>query len=240
MECPTVVSGSATGPRGFIGIFCWDEGLESSAPACYLYTEAPSVYQQKVRDVIEDRRKPRSDGLRNRKRLIDSAKEILGQGGPGASLEAVARRAEVGIGTLYRHFPTREALFQAVYRHEVDQLIKMADGLKDAPDAGKALRAWLHAGVALVATKRGLLGALAVVKTEASTSMYSELSARMRQAVDQLLQRAILQGQLQADVSADDLLETMYAFCYARQPEPGWEAQVLRLLDIFLNGLKLQ
>lgn len=188
----------------------------------------------------EERRKPRSDGLRNRERLIEAAKDVLGQGGPEASLEAVARRAAVGIGTLYRHYPTREALFQAVYRHEVDQLIKLAGELENAPDAAEALRSWLHAGVALVATKRGMLGALAVVKTEASTTMYSELSARMKAAVDLLLQRAVTEGALRADITADDLLQTMYAFCYARQPEPGWEAQVLRLLDVFLDGLKLR
>ncbi len=200
----------------------------------------PPFINKEFRDVNEQQRKPRSDGLRNRERLIEAAKEVLGQGGPQASLEAVARRAGVGIGTLYRHYPTREALFQAVYRHEVDQLIKLADELKNAADATEALRTWLHAGVALVATKRGMLGALAVVKTEASSSMYSELSAQMKLAVGQLLHRASSDGTLRTDINADDLLQTMYAFCYARQPEPGWEAQVLRLLDIFLDGLKLQ
>jgi len=187
-----------------------------------------------------DRRKPRSDGLRNRERLIEAAKEVLGRGGPGASLEAVARQAEVGIGTLYRHFPTREALFQAVYRHEVEQLIKLAAELEGRTDPVGALRAWLHANVALVATKRGLLGALSVVATEDSKAMYTELSARLAEAVDRLLQRAAADGVLRTDITADDILRTMYALCYARQPEPGWEAQVLRLLDIFIDGLKLR
>ncbi|MBI1170487.1 TetR family transcriptional regulator [bacterium] len=188
----------------------------------------------------EERRKPRSDGLRNRERLIDAAKTVLAQGGPGSSLEAVARHAEVGIGTLYRHFPTREALFQAVYRHEVEQLIRLADDLRDAPDGVEAFRDWMHANVALVATKRGLLGALSVVLTDESKAMYTEVSARLTQAVEALLRRAVDEGALRPDITADDLLRTMYALCYARQPEPGWEAQVLRLLDIFIDGLRLR
>lgn len=187
-----------------------------------------------------DRRKPRADGLRNRERLIEAAKDVLGRGGPGASLEAVARQAEVGIGTLYRHFPTREALFQAVYRHEVEQLIKLAAELEAMPDGVQALRSWLHANVALVATKRGLLGALAVVPTDESKAMYSELSARLTAAVAQLLRRATETGALRPDVTSGDLLQTMYALCYARPVEPGWETQVLRLLDIFIDGLKLR
>lgn len=186
------------------------------------------------------RRKPRSDAAQNRERLIEAAKVILGQGGPEASLEAVARRAGVGIGTLYRHFPTREALFRAVYRHEVDQLIELAPELERMDDGVEALRAWMHANVALVATKRGLIGALAVVVTEESKAMYAEVSIRMNAAVGKLMQRAISEGALRSDITSDDLLKTMYALCYARQAEPGWEVQVLRLLDIFIDGLRVR
>ncbi|OIQ64430.1 HTH-type transcriptional regulator MtrR [mine drainage metagenome] len=183
-------------------------------------------------------RKPRSDALKNRERLIEAAKEILGRGGPEASLEAVARRAGVGPGTLYRHFPTREALFQAVYRHDVDDILQLAAEL-DQPGGGvEALRAWMHANVALVATKRGLLGALAVVVTDESKAMYSEVSANITRAMDGLLQRAISEGAVRDDITAADLLQTFYALCYARQPEPGWKEQVLRLLDIFIDGLR--
>jgi AcrR family transcriptional regulator len=191
-----------------------------------------------LKKVKAGRRKPRSDAIENRERLIEAAKEVLGLGGPDASLEAVARRAEVGIGTLYRHFPTREALFQAVYRHEVEQLIRLAGDLQGAGDAVEALRAWMHAYVGLVATKRGLLGALAVVVSEESKAMYAELSLRVKASVETLLARAVLAGELRPDIRADDLLQTMFALCYARQPEAGWTAQVLRLLDIFIDGLR--
>ncbi len=185
-------------------------------------------------------REPRSDARRNRELLIDAAKVVLGQGGPGASLENVARRAGVGIGTLYRHFPTREHLFQAVYRHEVEGLIRLATQLRESPDGVEALRSWMRANVALVATKRGLLVAMSVTVTEDSKAMYTELSARLADAVAALVQQAVAQGVLRSDTTAEDLLHTMYALCYARQPEPGWEAQVLRLLDIFINGLRTQ
>jgi AcrR family transcriptional regulator len=174
----------------------------------------------------------------NRERLIEAAKEVLGQGGPAASLEAVARRAEVGIGTLYRHFPTREMLFQAVYRHEVEQLIALAGTLMDKDDEVGALRTWMHASVRLVATKRGLLGALSVVMTDASKAMYGEVSSRLAEAASGLIGRAITAGSLRADTTPDDLFQTMYALCYARQPEPGWEIPVLRTLDIFIDGLR--
>jgi AcrR family transcriptional regulator len=183
-------------------------------------------------------RKPRADALENRERLIEAAKKVLGQGGPDASLEAVARRAKVGIGTLYRHFPTREALFQAVYRHEVEQLIELAEVLQGKGDAVEALRAWMHAYVELVATKRGLLGALAVTVTESSKAMYAELSVRVTESVKILLGRAISTGKLRPDIRADELLHTIFALCYAPQPEAGWKAQVLRLLDIFIDGLR--
>jgi AcrR family transcriptional regulator len=188
--------------------------------------------------VAENRRRPRADALANRERLIEAAKEILGQGGPQASLEAVARRAGVGTGTLYRHFPSREALFQAVYRREVEQLIELAERLQGGADEVQALRDWLHAYVALVATKRGLLGALAVALSDASKAMYAEVSQRLTAAAERLLRRAIAAGALRRDITADDLLQTLFALCYARPPQPGWEAQVRRLLDIFIDGLR--
>lgn len=183
------------------------------------------------------RRKPRSDALRNRERLIEAAKEILGRGGPEASLEAVARAANVGIGTLYRHFPTRESLFMAVYRHEVEHLIEKAAELETSGDQVNALRCWLHALVGLVETKRGLLGALAVVKTEESMAIFAELSGRLIAAIDGLLSQGRTNGKFRPDISAEDLLSTVYAICYARQTDEHWKEQVLHLVDIFLDGM---
>src|SRR5437667_12711041 len=116
-------------------------------------------------------RRPRADAVRNRERVLESAKAVFSAGGPDASLEAVARRAGVGIGTLYRHFPTREALFEAVYRREVQQLGELAEQLKDAAAPVDALRRWLRANVELVATKKGMIASLALA-VQGSSELY--------------------------------------------------------------------
>jgi AcrR family transcriptional regulator len=193
-----------------------------------------------MRRNVDDARKPRADAVQNRARLIEAAKEVLGQGGPSASLEAVARRAGVGTGTLYRHFPTREALFQAVYQREVEQMLALASELESRNDRLEALRRWLHAYVGLVATKRGLLGTLAFPVSDSSREMYAELSVKTTAAVDRLLKAAIDAGEVRRDITADDLIKTLFAFCYAREPEPGWEGHVLRLLDIFIDGVRVR
>src|ERR1700757_2082397 len=106
------------------------------------------------------KRKPRADAIRNRERVLEAAKAVFSQGGAEASLEAVARHAGVGIGTLYRHFPTREALFEAVYRREVEQLSELADDLAGEREPVEALRRWLRSNVEFVATKKGMVAAL--------------------------------------------------------------------------------
>src|ERR1700676_3282852 len=101
-------------------------------------------------------RRPRADAVRNRERVLEAAKAVFSAGGPEASLEAVARGAGVGIGTLYRHFPTREALFEAVYRREVEHLADLAEQLKREMAPAEALRRWLRSNVEFVATKKGM------------------------------------------------------------------------------------
>ncbi len=119
-------------------------------------------------------RRPRTDAVRNRERVLEAAKAVFSAGGPDASLEAVARHAGVGIGTLYRHFPTREALFEAVYRREVEQLADLAEQLKAEMSPVEALRRWLRSNVEFVATKKGMSAALALaVNSTSELSAYS-------------------------------------------------------------------
>ena len=183
-------------------------------------------------------RKPRADVLRNRERLLAAAVDVLGSGGPGASLEAVARRAEVGIGTLYRHFPTREALFEAVYRREVEELARLAERLADAPDPVDALRQWSRAGIRLVATKRGMLAALALA-VDKSSDVYAYSSDHLSRAIGLLLGRAVAMGRIREDVASQDVLHALVGLSMMGG-EPGWEANVVRLLDIFIDGLTKQ
>src|SRR3954466_7662124 len=123
-------------------------------------------------------RKPRVDAVRNRERVLEAAKAVFSAGGPDASLEAVARRAGVGIGTLYRHFPTRESLFEAVYRREVQQLGELAEQLKGEAAPVDALRRWLRSNVEFVATKKGMLAALALA-VNSSSELYAENFKRL-------------------------------------------------------------
>jgi AcrR family transcriptional regulator len=184
-------------------------------------------------------RKPRADAQRNRERVLEAAKIVFSAGGPEASLEAVARKAGVGIGTLYRHFPTREALYAAVYRREVEQLGELAEELKTEAAPVDALRQWLRANVEFVATKKGMAAALAL----ASTAPPSELTAfsfeRLTKAIRILLDRATAAGEIRADVSAEDLLRTLVGMCLLHD-QPGWQAGVMRMLDVLVDGLRVQ
>lgn len=183
-------------------------------------------------------RKPRADAVRNRERVLDAAKVVFNAGGPEASLEAVAKRAGVGIGTLYRHFPTREALFEAVYRREVQQLGDLSDQLQNDASPVDALRRWLRSNVELVATKKGMLAALALVAYN-SSELYADTFSRLTKAAGTLLSRAVEAGEVRSDVSPEDLLRALIGMCYMHDT-PGWQDSVMRLLDIFVDGLRVQ
>jgi AcrR family transcriptional regulator len=180
-------------------------------------------------------RKRRADAIRNRERVLEAAKAVFSQGGPEASLEAVARRAGVGIGTLYRHFPTREALYEAVYRREVEQLVELAEALKREGSSAEALRRWMRAGVEFIATKKGMVAALALA-AHGSSDLAAYSLDRLTRALGDLLQRAVAAGEIRTDIDPEDLLRTLVGMCHA-QDRPGWQARVLRLVDVFVDGL---
>jgi AcrR family transcriptional regulator len=181
-------------------------------------------------------RKPRADAIRNRERVLEAAKVVFSQGGAEASLEAVARHAGVGIGTLYRHFPTRKALFEAVYRREVDQLVDLAKDLEGTTTPVEALRYWLRAGVEFMATKKGMSAALAVI-VHGSSDLVAYSLDRLTGAIGDLLQRAASSGEIRGDLDPEDILRTLVGMCYAHD-RPGWQERVLRLVDIFIDGLR--
>ena len=187
---------------------------------------------------IEAARKPRADAIRNRDRVLEAAKAVFNAGGPEASLEAVAKRAGVGIGTLYRHFPTRESLFEAVYRREVQQLGDLAEQLKNDAAPVDALRRWLRSNVEFVATKKGMVAALALA-AYGKSELYALTFDRLTKAVGTLLDRAVAAGEIRADISPEDLLRALIGMCYMHD-QPGWQASVLRLVDVFIDGLRIR
>jgi AcrR family transcriptional regulator len=174
--------------------------------------------------------------MRNRERVLEAAKFVFSAGGRDASLEAVARQAEVGIGTLYRHFPTREALFEAIYRREVQQLADLAATLTAEPDPVEAMRLWMGAMVEFVATKKGMSAALAVAG-QTSSDLVASTFETLTKAVGALLDRAVAAGTVRDDIGPDDLLRTLVGMCYTHD-KPGWQVNVLRLLDVFIDGLR--
>ncbi|MCA9556277.1 MAG: TetR/AcrR family transcriptional regulator [Myxococcales bacterium] len=168
----------------------------------------------------------RADAARNRERLIEAAKEVFGEAGATASLEAVARRAGVGIGTLYRHFESREALVGAVYQREIDRLVEAAErGSPDGPRA--AIRAWLHLFVDYIAAKKVLVSAM----SQAPSSLEAIMGA-----VKVLLDRAIEAGEVRADLRPEDLMHALAGLAYAHD-RAGWRESALRLIDVFVAGL---
>ncbi|MCK1708616.1 MULTISPECIES: TetR/AcrR family transcriptional regulator [unclassified Bradyrhizobium] len=189
-------------------------------------------------DHADQIRKPRADAVRNRERVLEAAKTVFNAGGPEASLEAVAKRAGVGIGTLYRHFPTREDLFEAVYRREVEQLSELVEHLRSAKDPVDALRRWLRSAVEFVATKKGMSAALALT-FQSSSELAAFSTDRLTKAIGSLLDRAVAAGQMRADISPEDLLRALIGMCYMHD-QPGWQSSVLRMLDVFVDGLRIQ
>jgi AcrR family transcriptional regulator len=182
------------------------------------------------------KRPPRADAVRNRGRVLQAAKAVFSAGGADASLEAVARRAGVGIGTLYRHFPTREALFEAVYRREVEELAEFAEQLRAQGVAPtEALRRWLRANVEFVATKKGMSKALAIA-LNASSDLSAYSFDRLNKTVGGLLQQAVRAGEIRGDISASDLLRALVGMCFLHD-QPGWQTSVSRMLDVLVDGL---
>jgi len=181
-------------------------------------------------------RKPRADALRNRERVLEAAKAVFSAGGTDTSLDTVARRAGVGIGTLYRHFPTREALYEAVYRREVEQLGDLAEHLKNEAKPVDALRRWLRSNVEFVATKKGMSAALALA-AQGSPELKSYSLDRLSRAAGALLDRAVASGEIRSDVSPEDVIRALVGMCYVHD-QPGWQSTVLRLLDVFVDGLR--
>ena len=182
----------------------------------------------------------RADAQRNYDRLLRAALAAFAEhGADDASLEEIARRAGVGIGTLYRHFPTRQALLEAVYRDQVEALRARADELRESDSPADALAAWLRSLVAFSSTKRSLTTALLATLGKDS-DLLSACSMVICGAADTLLIRAQQAGVVRADADARDLIRLVHAVNIATQRGPADPGQTDRLLGLILDGLRPQ
>ena len=177
----------------------------------------------------------RADAQRNRQRLLEAAGEVFAERGTDASLEAVAARAGVGIGTLYRNFPNRDALVEAAYRSEVEQLCEAAEELLAEGPPEQALAAWMDRFVTYAAAKRGMRGALQSVA--AKTGLYSETREQIVRAIALLMDAGVAAGTLRDDVEPEDVLRATGAIWSLGDGEE-WRAQAETLIRIIVDGLR--
>ena len=181
-------------------------------------------------------RRPRADARRNREGLLEAAKTAFAEVGAEASLEEIARRAGVGIGTLYRHFPTRDAVVEAVYRREVQQLADAAPRLIESMAPAEALRAWMRLFIDYIAAKRVIAPALKSL-VGGGSALYADSGARINEAIALLVERARESGDIRPDAEPADLLRALIGFAYVNSA-PDWEASARRLIDLLIDGLK--
>jgi AcrR family transcriptional regulator len=180
-------------------------------------------------------RKPRVDAQRNRLRLLETAKAAFAEKGAGASLDEIARIARVGAGTLYRHFPTRDALIEAVYRNETEQLVAAAARLAEARAPTAALREWLLLFVDYMTTKHDIYEALNSI-VGGPTELYSASTEQMKQAMAKLIDRAVASGEVRLDVDPLDLLRALAGVANLSAGPDGKEA-ARRMVDILIAGI---
>ncbi len=180
------------------------------------------------------RRKTRADAQRNRERILEVAKESFTRSGSNTSLDDIAKQAGVGAGTLYRHFPTRDALLEAVYRTEVEKLATAERKFVQTMPPMEALRAWMLLFVDYIATKQLIAPALNTLVGGAS-KVFEASSAQIKGAIHALVERAIKSGDIRPDLDALDLLRALIGVSNVGSG-PDWPQSARRLVDILIIG----
>ncbi|NUW37805.1 TetR/AcrR family transcriptional regulator [Nonomuraea sp. SMC257] len=178
----------------------------------------------------------RADARHNHDQLLAAARAAFAEHGTEASLRDIARRAGVGIGTLYRHFPTREALLQALMRARFDALGQRASGLLAEPSPREALLTWLEEVAAGSATYRGLPESVMTALRDEGSELHASCAA-MREAGARLLERAQAEEAVRADVTIEELLALAAGTAWAGEQSPGRPEMARRLLRLAMTGL---
>ncbi|SCD56979.1 transcriptional regulator, TetR family [Streptomyces sp. SolWspMP-5a-2] len=180
----------------------------------------------------------RADARRNYARLVTEARTVFAAHGADASLEDIARRAGVGIGTLYRHFPNRQTLLSAVFEDAVGDLLARSRELLDAPEPCTALVTWLREMVRHAGEYRGLSRALMTMSTDTTSTLASRCGDPIREAGGALLTRAQQSTAVRQDITITDLLQLTHAIALAAEESPTDPTLADRLLTLTLKGLK--
>jgi AcrR family transcriptional regulator len=179
-------------------------------------------------------RKPRADAERNRDRILEVAKNAFTQFGADASLDDIAKQACVGAGTLYRHFPSREALIEAVYRSEVEKLAAAERKFAETMPPINALRAWMMLFVDYIATKKIIAPALNTL-VGAQSKVFEASYTLVWDAIRALVKRAIKSGDIRKDLDPIDLLRALIGVSNVAT-SPDWQQSAKRLVDILITG----
>lgn len=179
-------------------------------------------------------RKPRNDAQRNRERILEVAKKAFTRSGANTSLDEIAKEAGVGAGTLYRHFPTRDALIEAVYRTEVEKLAAAERKFTESLPPVEALRAWMLLFVDYIAAKHLIAPALNTF-VGGPSKLYEGSRAQIQGAIDALVKRAIKSGDIREDLEPFDLLRALVGVSNVSSA-PDWQQSARRLVDILLTG----
>jgi AcrR family transcriptional regulator len=180
------------------------------------------------------KRKPRADAQRNRERILEVAKEAFTRSGANASLDDIAKQAGVGPGTLYRHFPTREELLQAVYRSELEKLAAAGRKFTQSMPPIEALRAWLLLFVDAIAAKELIAPALNTLVGD-HKKMFEASYAQTLEAIRFLVKRAIKSGDIRRDLDPIDLIRALVGVANVAT-SPEWQQSARRLVDILITG----
>jgi AcrR family transcriptional regulator len=179
-------------------------------------------------------RKPRADAQRNRERILDVAKEAFARHGANASLDDIAKQVGVGPGTLYRHFPTREELLQAVYRAELEKLAEAEQKFTQTMAPTDALRAWLLLFVEAITAKQLIAPALNTLLGDPK-KVFETSYAKMHQAIRTLVKRGVESGDIRSDLDPVDLLRALIGVSNVASA-PDWQPSARRLVDILIAG----
>jgi len=178
-------------------------------------------------------RPKRADALRNYQKILVAAREAFAEGGESTALEEIARRADVGIGTLYRHFPNRQALLEALYVGEVEEMARSAAEL-DGADPWEALNTWFEGFIAYIGTKRALAAELQNY-LDPDAPLFQVCRGSLFESGEPLLTRAQEAGVVRADVTIGEVIQMVVGIAKIPAGEPGQNERILR---IALDGLR--